>query len=40
MVIKEEQKSWRGWEHHVACAGLIEKKEEQEWSFCSHGLSI
>lgn len=40
VVIKEEQKNWRGWELHQVCAGLIEEEGEQEWSFRSHGLSF
>lgn len=38
-VIKEEPRKWRGWELHLLRAGLIEEEGEQEWPFCSHGLS-
>lgn len=40
VVIKEEQKNWRGLELHLVCAELIEEEGEQEWSFRSHGLSL
>lgn len=40
MVMKEEQKNWRGWGLHLVCAGLIEEEGEQEWSFRSHGLYL
>lgn len=40
MDIKEGQKNWRGRELHLVYAGLTTEKREQEWSFCSHGLSL